>query len=290
DGHPAPFEVRYVEIGNEDFFDRSGSYDSRFAQFYDAIRAAYPSIKLIATSTDATSRTPDLLDLHFYESPEWFAAHTNYFDHYSRAAPKIMVGEYAAQADGSPLARGPATLGTAVGEAAWITGLERNSDVVVMASYAPLFQNVNQGFYQWTPDLISYDALNSYGSPSYYVQQLFSVNHGDVVVPSTLSGKAPLAYVASRDSGGSAMYLTVVNSGSAPQLSRIVVNGVTSVAARGLVTVLTSPSPDDANSLDYPTLVHPVTQHIGTLGRSFAYTFKADSVTVFQFSIKPARR
>ncbi|MGH2409384.1 MAG: alpha-L-arabinofuranosidase C-terminal domain-containing protein, partial [Chloroflexota bacterium] len=287
DGHPAPFEVRYVEIGNEDFFDRSGSYDSRFTQFHDAIHAAYPAIKLIATSTDATSRTPDLIDLHFYETPEWFAAHTSYFDHYSRAAPRILVGEYAAQADGSSLARGPATLGTAIGEAAWITGLERNADVVAMASYAPLFQNLNN--YQWSPDLISYDALSSYGSPSYYVQQLFSLNHGDMVVPTTLSGQAPLAYVASRDRAGSALYLTVVNSGSTAQASRVVINGVASVAASGTVTVLTSASPDDVNSLSDPTLVRPVARQVGTFGRAFSATFRPHSVTVFRYSITPTK-
>jgi alpha-L-arabinofuranosidase len=290
DGHPAPFKVPYVEIGNEDFFDQSSSYDSRFAQFYDAIRAAYPSIKLIATSTDVTSRRPDLIDLHFYETPDWFAGHTGYFDRYSRRAPRAFVGEYAARTNNSPIGGGPATLGTAIGEAAWMTGLERNSDVVAMASYAPLFQNVQPFQYQWTPDLISYDNLNSYGSPSYYVQQLFSINHGDMVVPTRLSGTAPLAYVASRDSGGTTMYLTVVNSGAAAQASRIVVNGVASVAARGTVTVLTSGSVTDENSLDAPTTVYPVIRPVTTLGRSFSYTFRPNSVTVFRLSIKPVSR
>jgi alpha-L-arabinofuranosidase len=283
DGHPAPFKIPYVEIGNEDFFDRSGSYDSRFSQFYDAIRAAYPSIKLIATSTDATSRTPDLLDLHFYDTPDWFEANTNYFDKYGRKAPKVLVGEYAARTNDSAIGQGSATLGTAIGEAAWMTGLERNSDVVAMASYAPLFQNVNA--YQWSPDLISYDALNSYGSPSYYVQQLFSTSHGNVVVPASLSGDAPLAFVASKDSRGSALYLTVVNGSASSQDSRIMVDGVASVAARGSVTVLTAGSIDDTNSLDTPNLVHPVTQQVNSLSSAFTYSFKPNSVTVFRLSI-----
>lgn len=287
-GHPAPFTIPYVEIGNEDFFDQSGSYDSRFTQFHDAIRAAYPSIKLIATSTDATSRTPDLLDLHFYETPEWFSGHTGYFDSYSRGAPKVMVGEYAARTAGSPIGRGDATLGNAIGEAAWITGLERNADVVTMASYAPLFQNVNAS--QWSPDLISYDALNSYGSPSYYVQQLFSLNHGDLVVPTTPNANGPLAYVASRDSHGTATFLTVVNSGSSTEVRRIVIKGAVSVAGSGTVTVLTSGSPDDVNSLDDPNNVHPVTRRIESIGLSFSYTFRPNSVTVFRLSVKPERR
>jgi alpha-L-arabinofuranosidase len=288
DGHPAPFKLHYVEIGNEDFFDRSGSYDSRFAQFYDAIRAHYPAIKLIATSTTVTSRRPDLFDLHFYETPSWFANHTGYFDSYSRSAPKVMVGEYAAQMPGSPIGGGAATLGTALGEAAWMTGLERNADVVRMAAYAPLFQNVNG--YQWSPDLISYDALNSYGSPSYYVQQLFSTDHGNQVVPTTLSGGTPLAIVASRATSGDTLYLTVVNMQASAVPARIAISGTAGVISRGSVSVLTSGSVDDGNSLDAPRAVVPVTNPIGGLRSPFSYTFRPNSLTIFKLAVHTAGR
>jgi len=160
-----------------------------------------------------------------------------------------------------------------------------------MASYdAPLFQNVQPSESQWTPDLISYDSLNSYGSPSYYVQQLFSLNHGDVIVPASMSSTAPLAYVASRDSRGTRMYLTVVNTGAAAQASRIVVEGAASVSAHGTVTILTSDSVDEQNSLQPPATVAPVAREISTLGRSFRYTFKPNSVTVFRLTVEPESR
>jgi alpha-L-arabinofuranosidase len=278
DGHPAPFTVPYVEIGNEDFYDRSGSYDGRFAQFYDAIKAAHPHVKLIAT-TSVHSRRPDLYDQHFYMSPRWFSAHTSYYDGYSRRAPKVFVGEYAAQT--GAIGQSAPTLGAALGEAAWMTGLERNADVVTMASYAPLFQNVNDS--QWSPDLISYDALRSDGSPSYYVQQLFSLNHGDVVVPTSLSGATTLAAVASISRHDGMLYLMAVNTASSAQTARIVVEGA-GVASRGTTTVLTSGSPDDQNSLAAPRKVAPVTRPLRRLGPSFAYTFRPYSLTVLRLS------
>lgn len=94
DGHPAPFPLTYVEVGNEDFFDGSGSYDQRFAQFFDAIRQAYPNLQIIATTT-VTSRTPDIYDQHFYETPRSFEQSVHQYDNYSRTGPKIFVGEYA---------------------------------------------------------------------------------------------------------------------------------------------------------------------------------------------------
>ncbi len=282
DGHAAPFTIRYVEVGNEDFFDQSGSYDGRFAQFYNAIKAVYPHMQIIAT-TSVKSRVPDMIDQHFYESPEWFADNTSYYDRYSRAGPKVMVGEYAARPDGSMIGQGTATLGTALGEAAWMTGLERNADVVLMASYAPLFQNVNA--YQWSPDLISYDSLTSYGSPSYYVQQLFGQNLGSVVVPATLSGAAKLSYVASRDIKTGALYVTVVNTSGSAQKVDIKVVGAIAVSSRGTASVLTSNSTDAANSLTDPENVHPVTTTTAGLGRAFSRTFPPDSLTVLHLDI-----
>jgi alpha-N-arabinofuranosidase len=116
DGHPAPFPLTYVEIGNEDFFDTSGSYDGRFAQFYDAIKAAYPMLQVIATAA-VKSRTPDILDEHFYETPRAFEKDVHHYDSYSRTGPKIFVGEYAAQED-----RPSPDLNAALGDAAWLTG------------------------------------------------------------------------------------------------------------------------------------------------------------------------
>src|SRR5258708_14934012 len=181
DGHRQPYHIHYVEIGNEDFFDGSGSYNGRFAQFYDAIKATYPKLQVSATAS-VTSRTPDVLDEHFYESPAAFEKDVHHYDSYSRSGPKIFVGEWASQ-EGSPTPN----LHAAIGDAAWLTGLERNSDIVIMESYAPLFVNINPGAFQWATNLIGYDALQSYESPAYYVQLTSANNHGNVALPVTLN-------------------------------------------------------------------------------------------------------
>jgi alpha-L-arabinofuranosidase len=177
DGHLAPFPLTYVEIGNEDQFDRSGSYDGRFAQFHDAIKAKYPALQLIATAHVA-SRAPDVVDDHYYRSAAAMERDAGHYDSTSRTGPKVFVGEWAST-EGNPTP----TMNAALGDAAWLTGLERNSDVVVLASYAPLLVNVNPKAHQWGTNLIGYDALSSFGSPSYYAQAMFAENRGDNVLP-----------------------------------------------------------------------------------------------------------
>ena len=181
DGHPTPFKIHYVEIGNEDAFDRSRSYDGRFAQFYDGIKAKYPNLKLIATMS-VKSRTPDVVDDHFYRSAQAMERDVHHYDNQSRTGPKIFVGEWASM-EGSPTP----DMNAALGDAAWLTGLERNSDLVIIASYAPLLVNVNPGARQWRTNLIGYDGLTSFGSPSYYAQKMFGNNRGDVVLPVEIS-------------------------------------------------------------------------------------------------------
>ena len=179
DGHPAPFPLTYVEVGNEDWFDKSGSYDGRFTQFYDAIRARYPKLQLIATA-DVKGRVPDLKDDHYYRSAAEMESDSGHYDAAPRTGPKVFVGEWAST-EGNPTP----TLQAALGDAAWLTGLERNADVVRLECYAPLLVNVNPGASQWGTNLIGYDALNSFGSPSYYVQAMFGANQGDVTLPVT---------------------------------------------------------------------------------------------------------
>ena len=177
DGHPAPFKLTYLEIGNEDWFDRSGSYDGRFAQFFDAIKAKYPKLQLIATAP-VRSRKPDVIDDHYYRTARDMERDVHHYDATDRNGPKIFVGEWAST-EGSPTP----THQAALGDAAWLTGLERNSDIVPIQCYAPLLVNVNPGARQWGTNLIGYDALRSFGSPSYHVQAMFGQNRGDVVLP-----------------------------------------------------------------------------------------------------------
>src|SRR5579884_282533 len=180
-GHPAPFPLHYVEIGNEDFFDRSGSYEGRFAQFQQAIRARYPQLQIIATMPVRTV-TPDLVDDHYYRSAAQMERDAGQYDHYSRTGPKIFVGEWAST-EGNPTPN----MNAALGDAAWLIGLERNSDLVVLSSYAPLLVNVNKGAYLWGTNLIGLNALTSFGSPSYYVQKMYAENRGVEVLESSLT-------------------------------------------------------------------------------------------------------
>jgi alpha-L-arabinofuranosidase len=171
-GHPEPFPLRFVSIGNENW---GPIYEERYARFYDAIKARYPQIQLIATAP-VKSRPIDILDEHYYSTPEWFILNANLYDRYDRTGPKILVGEYAVTAK-----CGTGNLRAAIAEAAFMTGIERNADIVVMAAYAPLFVNVNDR--AWNPDLIGFDSARCYGTPSYYVQQLFSVYRGTHTLP-----------------------------------------------------------------------------------------------------------
>jgi alpha-L-arabinofuranosidase len=171
-GHPAPFHLKYMEIGNE---NGGPAYQERYALFYDAIKARHPEIRLVA-DLPTEKRPADIVDEHYYSSPEFFMAQSERYDKYPRRGPKIYVGEYAVTQN-----CGQGNLRGALGEAAFMTGIERNSDVVVMASYAPLFVNANHR--AWNPDLINFDSSRVYGIPSYYAQKMFSENRGDVVLP-----------------------------------------------------------------------------------------------------------
>jgi alpha-L-arabinofuranosidase len=174
-GHPEPFNLNYMEIGNENGGFRG--YVEHWNLFYHAIKAKYPDIKLVADGWDDFGDCqPDIVDDHYYNSPDWFMRHANEYDKKSRNGPKVFVGEYAVTRD-----CGLGNLRGAIGEAAFMTGLERNSDEVIMASYAPLLVNLNHR--AWNPDLINFDSSRWYGLPSYYVQKLFSENRGDVYLP-----------------------------------------------------------------------------------------------------------
>ncbi len=179
-GHPAPFPLKYVEVGNE---DPQNTYSGRYIQFYRAIKAQYPKLTIIAT-THVIGMQPDMIDDHYYRSAAAMESDVHHYDTYSRTGPKTFVGEWAST-EGSPTP----TMNAALGDAAWLIGLEKNSDQVLISSYAPLLVNVNQGAAQWGTNLIGYNALTSYGSPSYYVQVMFSTNRGDRVLPEKTEAK-----------------------------------------------------------------------------------------------------
>ena len=278
-GHPAPFPLHYVEIGNEDWFDRSGSYDGRFAQFFKAIKEKYPDLQLIAT-TPVKSVKPDVLDEHFYMSAEKSFADSIHYDKYDRSGPKIFVGEWATR-EGEPTPN----LQSALGDAAWLTGLERNSDLVIMESYAPLFVNVNPGGMQWESDLIGYDALTSYGSPSYWTQVMFAAHMGTEVVASTLNNVGPrIATSVTRDEQQRKLFIKLVNGTSDMQRFQIALDGTPSVKRQATLVTMSGKSPNATNTITNPGNIKPAEKTIQIAGPKFEYTFAPYSVNVMELS------
>jgi alpha-N-arabinofuranosidase len=296
-GHAAPFPLHYVEIGNEDFFDRSGSYDGRFAQYFKAIKERYPQLQIIATAPVKTV-SPDVLDEHFYMSAQESFAQASHYDktdlpqtpgtyaqagHYDKAdrkGPKIFVGEWATR-EGSPTPN----LDAALGDAAWMTGLERNADLIVMASYAPMFVNVNPGGMQWESDLIGYNALTSYGSPSYWAQVIFGSHLGTEAVPAVLANAGPRVFAsATRDEKLRKLYLKVVNANSEEKSLSIDLAGVSRVERSAKLVTLSGKSPNATNSITHPDEVIPVEHKIDVAGPKFEEKFAPYSVNVLELS------
>jgi len=301
DGHPEPFKLTYVEIGNEDWFDRSNSYDGRYTQFYKAIKAKYPDLQLIATAP-VKSIKPDVLDEHFYvRAAENFHDATHYdpptssaapvwnggrYDKADRNGPKIFVGEWATR-EGQPTPN----FGAALGDAAWMTGLERNSDIVIMASYAPLLVNVNPGGMQWETDLIGYNALNSYGSPSYYAQVLFAKYLGDQTLSSKFEDTAAdpanpkFFYSITRDSTKKRLYLKLVNAESTPRAIDIDLPGA-KLAETGTLVTLSAPSTESTNTIDNPTQIIPVETALHGVSNHLHHTIPGYAIQVIQLDEK----
>ncbi len=315
DGHPAPFKLTYVEIGNEDGFDESGSYEGRFVQFYDAIKAKYPQLQLISTIGGRDTlgrkfamkeRTPDAIDEHYYRNAWAFEEDAMHYDDYDRKGPKIFVGEWASHETSFPpwdqrskvLAPTPNML-AALGDAAWMTGMERNSDIVVMNCSAPLFVNVNHGAYQWRPNLIGYDALNSYGSPSYYAQVMFGQYLGDTIVPIAaqnvptqpqekpgLKEVPSLFFVATRADTSGTIFLKIVNTAPVAQPVQVELKGAKQVAREGTTIALSAAKLEDTNSIQEPTKIVPVKSKANDFARTFTHTLAPYSINVLQISAK----
>jgi alpha-N-arabinofuranosidase len=279
DGHPVPFPLTYVEIGNEDNFDRSNSYDGRYAQFYDAIKKKYPQLQLIAT-TIVKNHVMDMVDDHYYKRADEFFKDTHHYDKMDRNGLKIFVGEWATR-EGTPTPN----MGAALGDAAWMTGLERNSDIILMASYAPLLTNVNPDAMQWAPDLIGYDALSAYGSPSYYAQVMFANHVGTETVASDLQGAGDrLFYTVTRDPAKGIVYLKLVNASSKAQDVKIMLNGANSIKATAKLVQLSAATTAATNSITDPTRVVPVESLVKGVSKEFTRTLPGYSIDVLEIA------
>ena len=315
DGHPAPFKLNYVEIGNEDWFDRANSYGGRFNQFRNAIEAKYPKLQCISTIADkqypnlkiTTGKKPEIMDEHYYRDSWSMWENASQYDKYDRNGPKIFVGEWATR-EGAPTTN----LNAALGDAAWMTGMERNSDLIIMSCYAPLFVNVNTATasapkaWQWDSDLIGYNALSSYGSPSYYVQQLFGNYLGNKIVPVTAENipvqprplnrrdsaegikTAPLVptvfYSATIDDKTGILYLKLVNTTGKKQPVNINLNGVSKVSPEAMMHVISGDKPEATNSITDPEKIIPVNAKIKGIATKFKRTLEPYSVSIFEIS------
>ncbi len=294
-GHAQPFHLTMLGVGNEQW---GPQYFERYARFATALRAQHPEIKLVANAgpspaddrfnlawTRLRELKADIVDEHCYDKPAWFLDHANRYDHYDRNGPKVFMGEYAAQSVQTVSPDNRNDWGCALAEAAFMTGLERNADVVIMSSYAPLLAHVDG--WQWTPDLIWFDNLRAFASPSYYVQQLFSRNRGDVVLPTRLTGvgATPRLYAtASRDQAHGEIILKFVNATGEDQRVNVNLAGAARVRGKAQMTVLTAPELSEENTLDHPRRVAPQNRSVNVPGPQFGQTFPRYSVTVLRIN------
>lgn len=288
-GHPAPFGLKYLGVGNED--KQTDGFRERFQMIYEAIRAKHPEITVVGTVGPAPSGEDfdlgwkfagqlhvPIVDEHYYQSPEWFWDHLNRYDHYDRAKPKVYVGEYAAHD-----AKRRSTLRAALAEAAYLTSLEKNGDVVHFASYAPLL--ARRGHTQWTPDMIYFNGTDVFPTISYYVQQLFGLNAGDTCLPTAVSDSNEFAASSVRDSKTGDLILKLVNGANTPRPLRIELNGVATLPRSATKTVLTGANADVANPDGGVPAAKPEVSPI-EVGPVFDYEAPANSLTVIRVQSK----
>ncbi|WP_170928346.1 AbfB domain-containing protein [Deinococcus hopiensis] len=286
-GHPAPFNLKYLEIGNEDWLNNGASsyVQYRYRVFHDAIKARYPNVKLIATVRDSMNRTPDIIDDHYYLPTQTMLDFSHNYDNYPRTNTKIFVGEYASLGGTEP--NRSASLAGAIGEAGFMTGLERNSDVVWGSAYAPLFQHLNNT--QWEPDMIQFNAETSYVSPNYYVQQMFSSNTGTEVVPASFTSDVQNVFQSSslnRQTGK--LFVKVVNNNTVSKTLTLDLSSAAAVQASGSSIVLSSTNRAATNTLSQPNAIAPIAGSF-TASKTFNYTFPANSVTVLTMNVTPGQ-
>nr|XP_043619691.1 alpha-L-arabinofuranosidase 1 [Erigeron canadensis] len=288
-GHPEPFELKYVAIGNEDCGKRF--YRENYLKFYDAIRKAYPDIKMISNCDG--SRVPldhpaDMYDYHIYTGANDLFSKVNAFDRTSRVGPKAFVSEYAVTGTDAGLG----SLLASLAEAGFLIGLEKNSDIVEMASYAPLFVNTNDK--RWQPDAIVFDSAQSYGTPSYWMQHFFKYSNGATLLNSTLQTNSSNSLAASAivfqdpDDKKSYLRVKVVNFGSNTVNLKILINGLdpNSLGSSGSKTILTSTNVKDENSFANPEKIIPVTSVLEKAGNAMDVDLLPHSLTCFDVLTK----
>lgn len=298
-GHPAPFDLKFLGIGNENW---GPQYVERLKVFTKAIKAKYPNIKLVNSSgTDPNgdrfdylnkelrAMNADIIDEHYYRTPDWFLKNAGRYDSYDRNASKVFAGEYAAQSDKTVSVKNVNNWKCALSEAAFMTGLERNAQVVNMASYAPLFAHAEG--WQWTPDMIWVDNLRSYGTPNYHVQKLYSTNKGTHVLTTTEAGKPLIGqgdlYASGiLDKATNEVILKVANISDKEQVREINLEGIKKFDAKAKLIVLKNANPEALNTFENATNISPVEETI-TLNpkKKISLTLAPNSFTVLRVKL-----
>jgi alpha-L-arabinofuranosidase len=292
-GHPAPFNLKFIGVGNEQW---GPHYIERYKVFTKAIKDKDPSIVIVSSvgpfpdgelfdfaAKELKDLNAEIVDEHYYRNPEWFLENSNRYDNYDRKGPKIFAGEYAAQSVATVSPDNKNNWKCAMSEAAFMTGLERNADIVYMASYAPLLAHAEG--WQWTPDLIWFDNLRSYGTPNYYVQKLFATNKGTHALSilsgtEKLNGKNGLYASAAWDKNTKEVIVKIVNASDKDQTTDVQLSTGKKISSNGSMLILKSENLDGVNSLDNPTQISPQQQTIKLKGKNATIALPAHSMSV----------
>ena len=294
-GHPKSFNLKMIGIGNENW---GPQYLERLAIFTKAIKEKYPDIKIITSSgtgpdgdrfellnTSLRTSKADFIDEHYYRPADWFLKNAGRYDNYPRNESKVFVGEYAVHADSKVVGSHKNNWESALASAALMTGLERNADVVQMASYAPLFAHIDA--WQWAPDLIWVDNLNVYGTPDYYVQKLFSTNKGTDVVSITanqknLIGQEGLYASAVIDKTTNELIIKIANTINQSQSINLLLDGKKKIKTNGFIDVLENSNLNQLNSIENPQNVSPKRSNFTIKGKKIDLALKPYSFSVIR--------
>jgi alpha-N-arabinofuranosidase len=298
-GHPTPFNLKMVGVGNEQW---GTQYIDRLKIFLKVLREKHPEISFVGGSgpfsdgqdfdylwSQMRELNVPLVDEHYYKSPEWFLKNASRYDNYDRKGPKVFAGEYAAHDKEGKDSESRNTWKSALAEAALMTGLERNADVVYMASYAPLFGNVNA--WQWRPDLIWFDNLKSVGTPNYYVQKLFSTNKGTDLVSALVDGK-PLAgqdslyATACIDAATSELIVKMVNVAKKPNILNLQMDGKQAAGKELTLQIIANSNLGAYNKVGKREEVAPVERKQKITGKRIVVNLDACSLTVARIPIR----
>jgi alpha-L-arabinofuranosidase len=297
-GHPASFNMKFIGVGNEQW---GAQYIERYKAFSKAIREKYPQMTIVSGAgpfpdgelfdyawKELKELDAQIVDEHYYRKPEWFLQNATRYDKYDRKGPKIFAGEYAAQSVAIASPENKNNWDCALAEAAFMTGLERNADVVHLTSYAPLLAHAEG--WQWTPDLIWFDNLKAYGTPNYYVQKMFSNNKGTNVIPIRLgadhvTGQNNLYASAVLDKNSKEIIIKIVNAADNAQNTAIALNAKGKVATTGTITVLTGENKKDINTFDDPKNISPVEQSIAIKSKKLNLSLAPNSLNIVKVKI-----